>query len=190
MATLTHDAEYACAFELKLQDWERYSHDEDPDIKTVPLREAYTLWVKYRMELRVGDSILYKSAKETTLVLEDIKRLIEELQQLADGSKDEVAFDPIEPDFGLVIRRLSESSLIFDVDVWIDFPNQVSRFYGGYGPGLYFWMDASDIERFASQLGAELHAIGAFSHRGEVKDKGLLRDEERRDKENHPRFAH
>ena len=57
MATLTHDAEYACAFELKLLDWERYSHDEDPDIKTVPLREAYTLWVKYRMELRVGDSI-------------------------------------------------------------------------------------------------------------------------------------
>ena len=162
MATLTHGGEYACAFELKLLDWERYSHDEDTDIKTVPLGEAYTLWVKYRMELRVGDGILYKSAKETTLVLEDIKRLIEELQQLADGSKDEVAFDPIEPDFGLVIRRLSESSLIFDVDVWIDFPNQVSRFYGGYGPGLYFWMDASDIERFASQLGAELHAIGAF----------------------------
>ena len=205
MATLTHDAEYACAFELKLQDWERYSPNEDTDIKTVPSGEPYTLWVKYRMDLRVGDSILYKSAKETTLVLEDIKRLIEELQQLADGSKDEVAFDPIEPDFGLVIRRLSESeasvmissaakircrvlnnatnrssarSLVFDVDVWIDFPNQVSRFYGGYGPGLYFWVDASDIERFAFQLGVELHAIGAFLHHGEVKGKGLLQDEE------------
>jgi len=162
MATLTHDAEYPCAFELKLLDWERYSPNENTDIKTVPSGEAYTLWVKYCMDLRVGDSILYKSAKETTLVLEDIKRLIEELQQLADGSKDEVAFDPIEPDFGLVIRHLSESSSVFDVDVWIDFPNQVSHFYGGYGPGLYFWVDASDIERFASQLGAELHAIGAY----------------------------
>ena len=168
MATLTHGGEYACAFELKLLDWERYSHDEDTDIKTVPLGEAYTLWVKYRMELRVEDGILYKSAKETTLVLEDIKRLIEELQQLADGSKDEVAFDPIEPDFGLVIRRLSKSSLIFDVDVWIDFPNQVSCFYGGYGPGLYFWVDASDIERFASQLGAELHAIFYGMKREEI----------------------
>jgi hypothetical protein len=114
------------------------------------------------MDLRVGNSILYKSAKETTLVLEDIKRLIDELQQLADGSKDEVVFDPIEPDFGLVIRHLSESSSVFDVDVWIDFPNQVSHFYGGYGPGLYFWVDVSDIERFASQLGAELHAIGTY----------------------------
>jgi len=68
----------------------------------------------------------------------------------------------------LVIRRLSESSLIFDVDVWIDFPNQVSCFYGGYGPGLYFWVDASDIERFASQLGVTCN-------------RGLLQDEERRD---------
>ena len=51
-----------------------------------------------------------------------------------------------------------------------------------HGGGLFI---ASDIERFASQL----HAIDAFSHRGEVKDKGLLQDEERRDKENHPGFA-
>ncbi|MDI6811068.1 MAG: hypothetical protein QMD80_05255 [archaeon] len=199
MATLTHDAEYPCAFELKLLDWERYSPKENTDIKTVPSGEPYTLWVKYRLELRVGNSILYKSAKETTLVLEDIKRLNEELQQLVDGGKDEVAFESIEPDFGLVIRRLSERevsvmissaakircgmltnatnrssarSSVFDVDVWIDFPNQVSHFYGGYGPGLYFWVDASDIERFICQLGAELRAIGAFLHRtegGEMK---------------------
>jgi hypothetical protein len=46
MATLTHDAEYPCAFELKLLDWERYSPNEDTDIKTVPSGEPYTLWIK------------------------------------------------------------------------------------------------------------------------------------------------
>jgi len=67
-----------------------------------------------------------------------------------------VAFEPIEPDFGLVIRNLTESdasvmilssaeiradmptgatnessepSILFDVNVWIDYPNQVDRFY-------------------------------------------------------------
>ena len=63
MATLTHDAEYPCAFELKFRDWERYSPKEATDIKTVPSGESYTLWVKYRMDLRVGDGILYE---ETT----------------------------------------------------------------------------------------------------------------------------
>ena len=67
-----------------------------------------------------------------------------------------MAFEPIEPDFGLVIRNLTESdasvmisssaeiradmptgatnessepSILFDVNVWIDYPNQVDRFY-------------------------------------------------------------
>ena len=67
-----------------------------------------------------------------------------------------MAFEPIEPDFGLVIRNLTESdasvmilssaeiradmptgatnessetSILFDVNVWIDYLNQVDRFY-------------------------------------------------------------
>ena len=147
------------------------------------------------MALRMGDSILYQSAKETTLVLEDIKRLLEELQEIAKGNKDKIAFEPIEPDFGLVIRRLTESdasvavsstaeiraeeptnatnrslapSDVLDVNVWIDYPNQADRFYGGYGPGLYFFVEASDIERFASQLEVELDALGSyFTGKGE-----------------------
>ena len=190
MATLTHDTEYPCAFDLRLLEWERYSSkEENSEVKTVPLGEPYTLWVQYRMALRIGDSILYQSAKETTLVLEDIKRLLEELREIARGNKDKMAFEPIEPDFGLVIRRLTESNAsvmissaakiraeeptnatncssapadVLDVDVWIDYPNQVDRFYGGYGPGLYYLVEASDIERFASQLEAELDALGSY----------------------------
>lgn len=189
MATLTHNDNYPCAFDLRLLDWERYSSKQDSDIKTAPLDKLYTLWVKYRMALRVGDNVLYQSAKETTLVLEDIERLIEELGQSADGTKGKMAFDPIEPDFGLVIRRLTESdasvmissaaevraemptdatnrstahSSIFDVDVWIDHPNQVDRCYGGYGPGLYFFVEASDIKRFVSQLEAELSGLALY----------------------------
>ena len=115
--------------------------------------------------------------------------MIEELRQLAGGKKNKMAFDPMEPDFGLVIRSLTESdaavmvssaariraglptgatnqstasSYLFDVDVWIDYPNQVERFYGGYGPGLHFFVEALDIERFASQLEAELDALGNY----------------------------
>ena len=100
-----------------------------------------------------------------------------------------MVFDPVEPDFGLVIRGLTESdasvtvssaaeiraeistgatnqtttlSNPVDVDVWIDYPNQVDCFYGGYGPGLYFFVDAANIERFASQLQAELNALGPY----------------------------
>ena len=193
MATLTHNNKYPCAFDLTLSEWERYSSEKgdsnDSNIETVPLGEPYTLWVKYRMALRVGDRVLYQSEKDTTLVLEDVRGLIKELRQLKSGKKDRVAFDPIEPDFGLVIRNLPESdasvtissaaeiraemptgatnqsadpSSLFDVSVWIDYANQVDRFYGGYGPGLYFFVESHDIERFADQLQAELDVLGSY----------------------------
>jgi hypothetical protein len=212
VATLTHNDKYACAFDLTLSEWERYSSEKgNSNIETVSLGEPYTLWVKYRMALRVGDRILYQSEKDTTLVLEDVRGLIENLRQLANGKKDRVAFDPIEPDFGLVIRNLTESdasvmissaadppatrpvhlagawqagrheragiradmptgatnestepSSLFDVNVWIDHPNQVDRFYGGYGPGLYFFVESYDIARFADQLQEELDGLGSY----------------------------
>ena len=54
-------------------------------------------------------------------------------------------------------------SSLFDVNVWIYYPNQVNRFYGGYGPGLYFFVEFADIERFCGQLQAELDALGSYS---------------------------
>ncbi len=190
MATLTHNDKYACTFDLTLSEWERYSAEKgDSNIETVPLGEPCTLWVKYRMALQIGDRILYQSQKDTTLVLEDMRELIENLRQLANGKKDRVAFDPIEPDFGLVIRNLIESdatvmissaaeiradmptgatnestepSSLFDVNVWIDHPNQVDRFYGGYGPGLYFFVGSHGIARFADKLQEELDGLGSY----------------------------
>ncbi|MEA3416715.1 MAG: hypothetical protein U9R02_11280 [Thermodesulfobacteriota bacterium] len=190
MAVLTHDEQYPCAFDLRLLKWERYTTDKGClKVKTAELGEPYTLWVKYCMALRIGDRILCQSEKDTTLVLEDIRRLIKELKQLTNGKKDGVAFDPIEPDFGLVIRNLTESdatvmissaaeirgdmptgatnestepSSLFDVNVWIDYPNQVDRFYGGYGPGLYFFVESNDIARFADQLQEELDGLGSY----------------------------
>jgi len=59
----------------------------------------------------------------------------------------------------------------------------VPQIQGGLG-FIGFDVDASDIERFTSQLRAELHAIGAFLHYGEVgevkyiKGKGLSHDGE------------
>jgi len=84
MATFTHNNKYPCVFDLRLLEWERFSSkNEDSDIKTVSLGEPYTLWVQYRMALRVGEHVLYQSAKDTTLVLEDIRRLIEKLREIA-----------------------------------------------------------------------------------------------------------
>jgi len=190
VAVLTHNEQYPCAFDLRLLEWERYTTDKgDLKVKTAGLGEPYALWVKYRMVLRIGDRILYQSEKDTTLVLENIRRLIKELKQLTNGKKNGVAFDPIEPDFGLVIRNLTESdalvmissaaeiradmptgatnestepSTLFDVNVWIDYPNQVDRFYGGYGPGLYFFVESHDIALFADQLQEELDGLGSY----------------------------
>jgi len=187
MATLMYNTRYPCAFDLKLLRWERYTSEKnrDSDIKTVTLGESYTLWVEYCMALRVGNRFLYQSEKDTTLILEDIKHLIEGLRRLARGKKDKMVFNPIEPDFGLSICKVTESnasvvvssiskmqaktstgatdsSSLFDVNVWIDYPNQVNHFYGGCGPGLYFFVKVLDIEQFASQLEAELKALGSY----------------------------
>ncbi len=191
MAILTHDSEYPCAFILRFLEWERYdSIEQHLDEQTrVPLGEPYTFWVKYRMALETDELTIYESQRDTTLVLEDINRLIDALLQLARGRIKRLAFDPLEPDFGLAIRNLTESdasvsissaaeiraevptgatnksiapSGMFDVQAWIDHPNQVSRFYGGYGPGLYFQTEAADVERFALQLQEELKALGPY----------------------------
>ena len=56
MAVLTHDEQYPCAFVLRLSEWERHTTDKGGvDVKTVALGKPYTLWVKYRMALRVRD---------------------------------------------------------------------------------------------------------------------------------------
>ena len=191
MAGLTHNVKFPCGFELRFLEWERYNSDSEAfSGKMVELGEPYTLWVKYHMALQIGDRILYQSNKETTLILEDIKRLIKELRQLTNDKRDRLAFDPIEPDFGLVIRNLTESDTtvmissaaeiraemptgatnqstdstrLFDVNVWIDYPNQVDRVYGGYGPGLYFYVEGREIEQFAEQLQTELEELGPYS---------------------------
>ena len=36
------------------------------------------------------------------------------------------------------VNPSSELVDLFEVCVWIDYPNQVDRFYGGYGPGFVF----------------------------------------------------
>jgi len=110
MAVLKHDEQYPCKFELRLSEWERYNNDMGSfKGKTAGLGAPYTLWVRYRMALQIGYRTVYESRKDTTLVLEDIRRLIEELRQLTKDMKDRVAFDPIELDFGLIIRNLTES---------------------------------------------------------------------------------
>ncbi len=77
MAVLTQDEQYPCAFVLRLSEWERYTTDKrGVDVKTVGLGDPYTLWVEYSMALRVGDRVLYESEKDTTLILEDIRWLI------------------------------------------------------------------------------------------------------------------
>ena len=190
MAALTHGQQYPCIFELLLLEWERYGNDtESADRETTRLGETFTLWVKYRMRLKIGKTALYESNKDTTLVLEDIRRLIDGLLELAGGNKDRMGFDPIEPDFGLSIRPLTESDAtvmissaaeiraevptgaanrstepvgVFDVNVWIDYPNQVDHFYGGYGPGLYFFVEPIDIVRFAGELQSELDGLGSY----------------------------
>ena len=68
---------------------------------------------------------------------------------------------------GGLCRSIAPSD-VFDVNVWIDHSNQVNHSYGGYGPGLYFFAEAANIEQFASQLQAELNALGPyFTGKGE-----------------------
>ena len=110
MAVLTHNDQYPCLFDLSLLEWERYAAGTKVlNERMVDLGEPYTLWVKYRMRLQIGDSLIYESQMDTTIILEDIRRLIEGLKQLARGKRSRVGFDPMEPDFGLVIRNLTES---------------------------------------------------------------------------------
>lgn len=191
MAVLTHDGKYPCLFNLSLLEWERYTGDTNNSSseRMVELEKPYTMWAKYRMRLQIGNSLIYESQKDTTIISEDIGQLIEELRELAGGKRDRMGFDPMEPDFGLVIRNLTESdttvmvssaadppaevptgatnqssdsSDLFDVNVWIDYPNQVDRIYGGYGPGLYFYTGLKEIERFSDELQEDLDRLGAY----------------------------
>jgi hypothetical protein len=60
------------------------------------------------------------------------------------------------------VNKSDNLTSLFDVNVWVDYPNQVDRFYGGYGPGLYFTVEDTDIIRFTGQLQEELDGLGPY----------------------------
>lgn len=82
MAVLTHDGKYPCLFNLSLLEWERYTGDTNysSSERMVELEKPYTMWAKYRMRLQIGNSLIYESQKDTTIISEDIGQLIEELR--------------------------------------------------------------------------------------------------------------
>jgi len=69
MIILKTKGEYPCGFELKLFEWERYDSKDIDASKTVPQGDLYTLWIEYRMILKIADQVLYQSATKATLVL-------------------------------------------------------------------------------------------------------------------------
>lgn len=184
MATLsnTNRDNSKLVFRLELLRWERYYNLKvEPDLPLAKNGEPYTRWIIYRMALKIEDQILYESKKETTLILEDLEWLTEELKELVDKKRQELHFEPIEPDFNLRIKQCIEKSADYDEDgnevpgtekevvldyyqviLWIDHLNQAKGIYSGEGPGLVFYVEREELAEFREGLLSEKKRLGKY----------------------------
>jgi hypothetical protein len=191
MPTLSTPPEAArLAFTLELTGWESYPVDEHGVFMTgrspeeraaAPFRKYSNEWIEYRVALEMLDQTILED--DGTLHADyDWPWLLEGLEQLVAGEENELRFEPMEPNFRLLIEQVPEPQWqpleeeekekpptpeepqdddLFDVYAEIDLERGAGQgSYGGEGPAAHLLSERAELRRFLEALRAEHAALG------------------------------
>jgi hypothetical protein len=159
------------SFHMDLVRWERYDDlVGSPQMLIVPTQHDYEKWIVYKMALKIDDKALFESKRETILVLNDLSWFLRNLKSLIKGELRKIEFEPLEPDFHLIIEQCSEDGSdrsdgyinLFQVLVWIDYRSQIDGRHSGNGPALVFHTKQKDLIKFRQQLCIEKENLGKY----------------------------
>ncbi|HEY9870757.1 MAG TPA: hypothetical protein V6D08_16450 [Candidatus Obscuribacterales bacterium] len=117
-------------------------------------------WQPIRLSLVSGGRCLEiggENGKNTCLVLrsprDEIARLLGLLDELANGRRHRILFEPQEPSFELLVESTPEGG--FKVEAWIDAGNATTGFYSWDAAGIRFYTLAEHLASFFKQLQLE-----------------------------------
>lgn len=85
--------------------------------------------------------------------IDEPARIISELEQLVDGKREVVSFEPQEPSFELNFQRSHHDGI--KVEAWIDSGNAQTGFYRWDAAGVRFFTTSQLVRDFIGELQAE-----------------------------------
>jgi len=137
---LSEDQEFASVLEIvpgrkrdiQGQDWRQYS---------LILTSG-----TYSLSLDTDDCLICRAPTD------EIAQLLGKLQQLKDGKRDKVSFEPSEPSFELNLMR-SDGGI--RVEIWLDSGNASTGIYRWDAAGIRFFTVDEQLESFINQLREE-----------------------------------
>jgi hypothetical protein len=118
-------------------------------------------WQPIRLSLVSGGRCLEigggENGKNTCLVLrsprDEIAKLLGLLEEVANGTRHRILFEPQEPSFELSVESTPEGG--FKVEAWIDAGNATTGFYSWDAAGIRFYTLAEHLASFFQQLQIE-----------------------------------
>jgi hypothetical protein len=121
--------------------------------------EASQTWQKLNLVLRSGrrDLALSANDRESSLLCrepdDELLHLINMIDELIEGKRDKVLFEPAEPFFELNIGTTRQGS--FTVHTWIDSGDASTGFYRWDAIGVRFFTTVEHMRNFANQMRKE-----------------------------------
>jgi hypothetical protein len=121
--------------------------------------EGGQTWQKVTLALRCGRRELSLSAadKEASLLCrepdDEMLHLITMLNELVEGKREKILFEPAEPFFELNISQTRDGS--FTVETWVDSGDASTGFYRWDAIGVRFFTTKEQMQNFARDLSQE-----------------------------------
>lgn len=112
------------------------------------------IWQKLKLELRSGDSLIQSENSDNCSLCrnpaDELESLCCQLDELLQGKKQRVVFEPSEPSFELSMERSRREGI--KVEAWIDSGNAKTGFYTWDAAGVRFFTTDEHLAEFINEL--------------------------------------
>ena len=120
-------------------------------------------WVSANVILRFGKDFPEIKINRDGQEVPEIENFIEDLHKIAKDKISRINFEPIEPDYEVIItqsgRGKYEKENLYEVVLIIDAQGSRGGAYYGTGPAIRMYATREEIDNFAVKLNTELYKI-------------------------------
>lgn len=85
----------------------------------------------------------------------NIYYLVSEIRSLCSHKKESLSFEPLEPDYEIIINRHRKNDSSIEFTMFLDGAEVNGGGYNGAGPGIHFYTNAPELNTWADELEKE-----------------------------------
>ncbi len=123
-------------------------------------KPTHTEWVGVNLTFNFGEAFSQISTESHGQEFDHVELLISDLRKLISGKVDFVNFEPLEPDYNLVIKHSGRGKYEKEdrYETWciIDASNANGHGYWASGPAIYMDVNKAGLQSFANNLERDL----------------------------------